>query len=184
MELEGLKILLVEDNGSDVVLITRQIEKVVKDPQIKVATTLNTVEVQLKQFIPNIILCDYNLPTCTGMEVLELSRKVSPLTTFIFVTGTINDEELAANTILSGASGFILKKHINNLGEKLKPYFVAVKKNSTTSEVVRQRVEESRRTISKIEEFLKNASKENLSHQEGIAKIREDIQKMKRDYGI
>ena len=184
MELEGLKILLVEDNGNDVMLITRQIQKIVENPQIEVATTLEMIEKKLANFFPNIILCDYNLPTCTGMEVLELSRRISPATTFIFVTGTINDEELAADTILSGASGYILKKNINLLGEKLKPYFLAAKKNSATSEIVRQRVEESRRTISRIEEFLKNASMENLTHQEGIAKIREDLKKMRRDYDI
>ena len=184
MQLEGLKILLVEDNGNDVVLITRQIEKIVDNPQIEVATTLEVVKKKLNDFVPNIILCDYNLPTCTGMEVLELSRRISPSTTFIFVTGTINDEELAANTILSGASGYILKKNINLLSEKLKPFFTAAQKNSSTSEIVRERVEQSRKTIAQIEEFLKNASLENLSHQEGIAKIREDLKKMKRDYDI
>ena len=184
MQLEGLKILLVEDNGTDVMLITRQIEKIVDNPRIEVATTLEVVEKKLNDFVPNIILSDYNLPTCTGMEVLELSRRISPATTFIFVTGTINDEELAANTILSGASGYILKKHINILGEKLKPFFAAAQKNSSTSEIVRERVEQSRRTIAQIEEFLKNASLENLSHQEGIAKIREDLKKMRRDYGL
>ncbi|RZS99856.1 response regulator [Aquimarina brevivitae] len=182
MDVESLKILLVEDNAEDVALVTRQIQKIVDQPKIEIATTLDSIKEVVNSFIPNIILCDYNLPTCSGMEVLELCRNISPATTFIFVTGTINDEELAANTILNGASGYLLKKNINQLHQKLRPYFVAASKNSPTTEIIRGRVEETRETIRKIEEFLKHASIENLSHQKGIIKIREDLKKLKGDY--
>jgi len=86
----NIKILLIEDNEADKILIERQI----------------------KGF--------------TGLEVLNYLKASKIIIPFIFVTGTINNEELAANSILTGASGYILKKNINALHLKLLPYFNSI----------------------------------------------------------
>ena len=132
----SLRILLVEDNEADAVLIERQINKIVEKPTLEVVDNLVEVRDRLVNFVPDVVLSDYNLPTCTGLDVLELVKEYDPELGFIFITGTINDEELAANTILSGASGYILKKHINNLGEKLEPLLKKVMLNMVSQEAI------------------------------------------------
>ena len=107
-----LRILLVEDNDTDALLIQRHLRKLVESPQIEVVEDLEACRHQLVNFVPDLVLSDYNLPTCTGMEVLKLSQEIDPELPLIFITGTIDDEELAANTILAGASGYILKKNM------------------------------------------------------------------------
>ena len=72
---------------------------------------------------PDIIISDYQLPSYTGMDVLEYAQKKSPMTAFIF--STIQDEEIAANTILNGASVYILK---NTSIYLMKNYFRISKK--------------------------------------------------------
>ncbi|WP_378186574.1 response regulator [Aquimarina sp. W85] len=177
-----IKILLIEDNDTDVFLIKRQIDKIASNTVIQTAIDLSEIEAKLRVFTPDIILCDYNLPRCTGMEVLELIRNSSPATTFIFVTGSINNEELAANTILNGASGYILKKDMANLHSKLLPYFQAVDKNSAVRNSAKRRIDESKEAVAIIEEFLKNSFEENQIHKESISKIKEDLFKLKTKY--
>lgn len=174
-----IRILLVEDNPTDVQLIKRQIVKVEKTAEISVASDLSKVEAELENFKPHIIISDYRLPTCSGLNVLELSERMSHGTPFIFLTGAIHDEELAANTILSGASGYYLKKNINTFHEKLTPFVNAIKNNSPLTSRTKDRITESRQTIKNMEEFLEKFNSTNLSHIEGINKIREDLAKLR-----
>lgn len=173
-------ILLVEDTESDALLIQRQISKIDPSYKVQVVDSLNNVQVAIKTFNPQLILSDYNLPTCTGMEVLELVRAKSPTAVFVFITGTLQDEELAAETILNGADGFILKKHINKLSSKLLPYIEKIKNRPVIVQNTRNRIKQSSDLINDIKDYMEDINKENISHQERISKIREHLEKMKK----
>ncbi len=132
-----IKIILVEDNESDAVLIQRQITKIVAFPLVIHVSDFQQLQDSLDEFQPDLILCDYQLSGFTGLEVLKYISSLSKYIPIIFITGTINDEELAANTILTGASGYILKKNINILHEKLLPHLTKIikaKEDITISE--------------------------------------------------
>ena len=173
-------ILLVEDTDSDAALITRQIHKLDKNYKVQVVDNLSDLEVAIKTFNPQLIISDYNLPTCTGMEVLEVSRDKSPTAVFLFVTGTLQDEELAAETILNGADGFILKKHINVLASKLSPYIDKIKNRPIIVQNTRNRIKQSTDLVNDIKDYMDDINKENITHQERIAKIREHLEKIKK----
>ncbi|MFI8379952.1 response regulator [Leeuwenhoekiella sp. NPDC079379] len=179
---EPLQILMVEDNPSDSTLIRREISKVAENATISVCNNLSDFELAVENLKPDLILSDYNLPTCTGLEVLEMAQQLAPSVTFIFITGTINDEELAADTILNGASGYILKKNISTLHKRLEPYLKAISNNGPYINPVRQRILESKKLVSDIELFLENFSKENMSHRDGMHKIQEDLKRLKIGY--
>jgi len=70
----------------------------------------------LKIFRPAVILSDYRLPEFTGLEALKISVNRAPTSPFIFVTGAIG-EDLAAETVLNGAWGFVLKSHLVRLNK-------------------------------------------------------------------
>lgn len=180
MSADLIKILLVEDSPTDEALIKRQISKLDFQTSITVVKDLEDIKRILESEEIDIVISDYNLPTCTGLDVLELVKEISSQTTFIFVTGTIQDEELAADTILNGASGYILKNNINNLHVKLKPHFEAIARHTKIMHPIREKITRSRRLVSDIELFLENFSKENLAHREGIERIKKEIERIRQ----
>lgn len=170
-----LRIILVEDRPADVALIERQIRKIVKEPEIEVTDNLEGCRDLLVNFAPDVVLSDYNLPTCTGLDVLQLVKEYDQDLDFIFITGTINDEELAANTILNGASGYILKKHMNNLAEKLKPFLKKVVINMVAKDELREKIRNDKITVNQIYEYLDKINADNAEQVDNLEKIKQAI---------
>ncbi len=170
-----LRILLVEDNEADVIITRRAIQKLVEKPEIEVVEDLSACRNMLVNFIPDVIISDYNLPTCTGLDVLHLVQDKDPNVTFIFLTGTVHDEELAANTILAGASGYILKKHMSNLEEKLKPLFKKAVFRMSEKQEVRERLRQNKIAINQINDYLDGLKADNQEQRENISKIKSTI---------
>ena len=179
---EDLKILMVEDNPADVTLIRREISKVAENAEVTVCNNVTDFRLNLIKNPPDLIISDYNLPTSSGLEILEVAQRLTPSVTFLFITGTINDEELAADTILNGASGYMLKKNISKLHQRLEPYLNAISKNGPMMHPVRKKIVESKKLVRDIEVFLENFSRENMSHREGMLKIQEDLKRLKSGY--
>ncbi len=111
--------LLLEDDESDVFLMKRQLERHLDKVELKVASTQEGYEALVRSANPDVILSDYRLPRYSGIEALLYARAHTPLVPFIFVTGALHNEELAADTILQGASGFVLKNNLDKLWQLL-----------------------------------------------------------------
>lgn len=176
-----LRILLVEDNEADVMITRRCIKKLVQAPVIEVVEDLSSARHQLINFVPDLVISDYNLPTCTGLDVLELVKKKDPALPLIFLTGTVHDEELAADTILAGASGYILKKHMNNLEEKLKPLLKKVVFNMVSRDEVRERLRKNKIAINQIYDYLDSLKADNQEQKQNLGKIKETIRIFKEE---
>jgi signal transduction histidine kinase len=69
---------------------------------------------ELKHRPPGLILSDYSLPGFNGHDALEIAREQYPETPFIFVTGTMG-EEVAIETLKSGATDYVLKTRLSRL---------------------------------------------------------------------
>ena len=172
----ALKILLVEDYDVDADLITMQIQKIVENPEVKIVDNVEDCKDKLHNFVPDVVLSDYNLPTCTGLDILQVVKQFDDNLPFIFVTGTIDDDELAANTILSGASGFILKKHMNTLGEKLMPLLKKVVFNMLEKEELREKIRRNKIAVNQIYQYLDEINAENEEQRLSLNKIRANIE--------
>lgn len=170
-----LRILLVEDNDADVLITRRTIHKIVEQPEIVVVEDLTSCKSRLISFLPDVVISDYNLPTCTGLEVLQLVQEKYPDLPVIFLTGTVDDEELAANTVLAGAFGFILKKHMSRLEEKLKPLLTKVVFRMNTKDEVRERLRHNRIAINEIYNYLDNLKADNREQRKNIVKLRDNM---------
>ena len=113
--MELLKVLILEDSLNDVELIKNEVKSVLNyDFDFRVVMNKRDFEAALINYYPDIILSDYNLPQFNGMKALELSVKLSPLTPFIIVTGTMT-EEAAADSILAGAWDYVVKERLHRL---------------------------------------------------------------------
>jgi signal transduction histidine kinase/CheY-like chemotaxis protein len=110
-----LKIVFIEDVQIDAELICLEIEKnnIVFEKQI-VVNKMDFLKC-LDAFNPDIIISDYTLPQFTGMTALQIRNNISPMTPFILVTGSHN-EEVAVECMKAGADDYILKGNLARLG--------------------------------------------------------------------
>ncbi len=114
-----LKVLILEDNPYDAELNLKTLHKENWIIDSRIANNEESFRAYLKDFDPDIILSDYNLPVFNGMDALWISREEKPLTPFIIVTGSL-DEETAVDCIKQGAWDYVLKEHLIRLNPAIK----------------------------------------------------------------
>ena len=109
-----LRLLLVEDNATDVELETRELLKAGIRTQHRVADTAEAFREALEEFAPDVILSDFSMPRFDGMEALRIARERAPDTPFLFVSGTLG-EEYAIRALKNGANDYVLKANLIRL---------------------------------------------------------------------
>ncbi|PRP67649.1 response regulator [Nonlabens agnitus] len=176
---EPLKILIVEDSITDVALLQRQIKKCVQDPEIVVSDKIIQTRHAVKTFIPDVVFTDFQLVGFTGMEVIENVQEIYPNIPIIVVTGTLNDEELAAKTVLGGASGFLLKSNMSKLHERLEPMLTRILDEKAQ---LFARLEKERREREKLEE-IQSLLKEAALSEDSAESTQEYYQKILANIG-
>ncbi len=109
-----LRILHLEDDPLDADLIAAALEKEeISCDILRVATRDDFVwEVEKGGF--DLIFADYSLPCFDGLSALEIAKASCPDVPFIFVSGKMG-EELAIETLKSGATDYVLKDRISRL---------------------------------------------------------------------
>ena len=173
---DPLKILIVEDNESDYKLLERQINKIVESPIIVRVIYFKDYVKAFEALRPNIILSDYKLMDCDGLDILEYTVQKRQDITFLFITGTFQNEQLAENTILSGATGYILKKHMNTMSKKLLPYF----KNAALLDKRQQFAPTQKKFLESIDDFIESAKKESYLHSQSCKQIRDYLDTLEK----
>lgn len=110
-----LHILLLEDTPNDAELEEYELRK------LGIPFTVQRVETKadfvraLKEFQPDIVLSDCNLPSFSGLAALEIVRNDHPEIPVIMVTGALTDVE-AVGLIHAGAKDYVLKDRLARLG--------------------------------------------------------------------
>ena len=109
-----VQLLIVEHSIDDVELILLELRKAgVQIHQITVESREQFQAALAKQTF-DAVLCDYRLPTWTGMDALRELRAIDKNTPFLLVTGTLG-EEAAVECIKQGVSDFVVKHHLTRL---------------------------------------------------------------------
>lgn len=111
---QELKILFVEDLPTDVELAKRTLTKEGIIFQSRVVDTEADFLQELKNYLPDIIISDYQMPQFNGIRALKLRLEKCSATPFILLTGSVN-EEIAVECMKSGATDYIIKEHIARL---------------------------------------------------------------------
>jgi PAS domain S-box-containing protein len=109
-----LRILVLEDVDADVVLMSHELRSGGLAFQAKRVETRDEFLREIERDPPDLILSDHGLPEFDGFAALALARDRCPETPFIFVTGSMG-EELAIDSLRSGATDYVLKTRISNL---------------------------------------------------------------------
>lgn len=119
--MELLKILVVEDNEDQIVLLKRRLDKFIIPSEIKVIKTgeeavayMKTIQEPLtgKTWVPELIFLDLNLPGQHGIETLRQFKELlgARLAPVVIVSATLEAKDKVA-AYKSGAACFLPKPY-------------------------------------------------------------------------
>ncbi|MEN6620741.1 MAG: GAF domain-containing protein [Smithella sp.] len=114
MNKRNIRILILEDNPTDVELIQFELQEANIDFSSKIVMSKKDFINELSNFSPDIILSDYDLPQYNGSLALAEARKRCPDVPFILVTGAIS-ENRAIDILTGGAKDYVMKSRLNRL---------------------------------------------------------------------
>jgi DNA-binding NtrC family response regulator len=130
------KILILEDSAADAGLIEIQLEELGFKSEVVITDNKKDFEEKFLTEKPSLVLSDYKIPSYSGLRALNYCKQFTKQIPFIFVTGAISPE-LAAETIIDGADGFVLKSRLNTLSvviqKTIKRFTAENVKNITSS---------------------------------------------------
>jgi PAS domain S-box-containing protein len=109
-----IKILHLEDLETDAELVRRELKKGNINFQGIWASNRNEYENALKDFDPDIILCDHSLPSFTSTDALKILKESGKRIPFILVTATVSEEFVVA-MMKEGIDDYILKDRLSRL---------------------------------------------------------------------
>jgi CheY-like chemotaxis protein len=87
-----IRLLLIEDNEDDAILLERVIRKGGYDLEIKRICTADALDQALHDEKWDAVLCDYMMPDLSVKDAMDVIRKNGLDLPFIIVSGTISDE--------------------------------------------------------------------------------------------
>lgn len=104
---QTIKILLVEDNRADIIMLQELLSEV-STVQFEVvpATLLSAATTQLKQASFDVILLDLSLPDAHGLETIVQVQAQAPSVPIVVMTG-LDNEELAVDAVRQGAQDYL-----------------------------------------------------------------------------
>lgn len=152
-----LKVLMLEDLKTDQELIKRGVLKVAPEAVFIIADNQAEFEDKINWVGPDIILADYNIPGYNGLEALLLVREKMPHVPFVFVTGSLNNEEKVAEAILKGASGYILKGNMSELPTAVEQVLMREQTRFKEHEAMVEKQRRKKLLLQKLNALINNA---------------------------
>ncbi len=114
-----LKILILEDNGTDVDLLLRELNKSDLDFISFTIQTKQDYQTSLAEFKPHLILSDYSLPAFDAVSAFNIKEEICSHVPFIIVSGFIGEEN-AIDLIKNGVTDYVSKERLYTLVTKIK----------------------------------------------------------------
>ena len=119
LPMEKIKLLLVEDNDTDALLVVRQLKKEGYDVDHVQVKTREEMEAALNRQDWSLVISDYSLPGFGGNDALDLFKARCLDIPFILVSGTVG-EDIAVSIMKGGANDYLMKTHLHRLGPAVK----------------------------------------------------------------
>ncbi|MDY6795077.1 MAG: PAS domain S-box protein [Actinomycetota bacterium] len=118
---EGLRILLLDDNPDDRVLVIRGLKRDFEDLRVDQVIDMEDFEHVLERFDYDLVITDYQLHWSNGLHILRAIKEGWPRCPVIMFTAT-GTEEVAVQAMKSGLDDYILKsaKHFSRLPATVK----------------------------------------------------------------
>lgn len=111
---KNIRLLLIEDNEDDAVLLERTIRKSGYNIELRQICTSEELVNALQDEQWDAVLCDYMMPKFTVRDAMDVIRKTGLDLPFIIVSGTISDET-AVEMMRGGAHDYLTKSNLSRL---------------------------------------------------------------------
>jgi len=115
---EDIKILILEDNAADADLLVRHLTKSGLSFVSKIVESRKSFEDALENFLPDIILSDYSLPSFDAVSAFKIIKDKNFNIPFIIISGTIGEEN-AVMLIKEGVTDYVSKNNFSSLLQKI-----------------------------------------------------------------
>lgn len=114
-----LNVLLLEDEPSDAVLISRTLSEQVPGATVQHAQTSGqyTDALITKRF--DVVISDSSMPDCQGLRAFYLARELQPGVPVIYISGTDAEDRDVNGLKALGVSDFVSKASLDELGHVL-----------------------------------------------------------------
>lgn len=109
-----LRILHLEDDPDFVSLVSDMFQQEGIQHERVFAQTFQDFLLALDEKTFDLILADYSLPTCNGLQALHASREKAPDTPFVLISGAIG-EHAAIECLRCGATDYVFKNNLERL---------------------------------------------------------------------
>jgi len=109
---KDLRILVVEDNPGDFVLIGEYLNDALPSPEIIHVTTFKEAADALKENLIDVLLLDLSLPDKSGENLVKSITEISSAIPIVVLTGYEN-QEFGLKTLSMGVSDYLLKDEIS-----------------------------------------------------------------------
>ena len=110
-----LRVLVIDDSSDDTDLLIRQLRRDGYDLSAERTETIDGLKAALDAQDWDIVLCDYAMPTFSGLDALATVQERRPDLPFIFVSGVMG-EDVAVAAMKAGAQDYITKNGLKRLG--------------------------------------------------------------------
>jgi signal transduction histidine kinase len=156
-----IRVLFVEDTDDDVQLELAVLRSGGFDPTHAVVDTEHELRTKMAQQRWDLVICDYRMPTLSGVDALRVAKAIDEDVPFILVSGTIG-EAAAVDAMRAGAHDYVLKDNLARLA-------VAVERELRDAQVRRDK-----RKVERAQRFLAEASAtlaESLDYETTLARV-------------
>lgn len=151
-----LKILMVEDQPTDVELSMRELKRASINFEISRVESELEYRYALTNSPPDIIISDFSMPRFDGLSALRISQEMQPDIPFIFVSGTIG-EEMAVESLKRGATDYVLKSNLKKLPNAVVSALVRMREK-TARKFAEKELQESNRLFQIFMQYLPGAA--------------------------
>lgn len=112
--MKQLKLLLIEDNPDDALLLLREFKKADYQLEHRCIASVGELVMALESKDWDVVVSDFNMPQFNGLEALYLVNSCEQELPFIICSGAIG-EEVAVEAMRAGASDFVTKEKLGRL---------------------------------------------------------------------
>lgn len=109
-----LKVLIADDSEDDALLLVRELRKGGLRCEFERVETGPGLKAALARQTWDLVVTDHNMPSFSSADALKIVKTMQPETPIIVVSGAISDD-VAVNSMKSGAQDYIMKENLARL---------------------------------------------------------------------
>lgn len=167
-------VFLLEDRKVDADLIKRSVLRFLPNAVFTLARNEEEFLEKITWMNYDVMLADYRLPAYNGLDALLHVRAHYPDLPFIFVTGTLDNEVEAAQAILRGANGYVIKQDLSQLETQVMSAIRAAAEKNAAELERRKKIQRSKLLLQEAYELLSGA--ESFDRREEVLRLMKETE--------